>query len=89
MFLPVRCFSCGKVLAPYYEKYLELLEEGKTPGEALDELGIKRYCCRRTIMAHVELHQELLPYGENINRREALKKLVKQYYGKEGEDKGK
>jgi len=30
--------------------------ENKTPdGKILDELGLKRYCCRRMILSHVDL----------------------------------
>jgi len=33
-----------------YKKYKTLVEAGKTQKEALDELGIKRYCCRAKIL---------------------------------------
>jgi DNA-directed RNA polymerase subunit N (RpoN/RPB10) len=28
--------------------------------EAMDQLGLKRYCCRRMIMTHVDLIEKLL-----------------------------
>ena len=62
MIIPVRCFTCGKVIGSYYEKYKELLEEGLPPDEALDKLGLERYCCRRMIIAHVELIDEVIKY---------------------------
>ena len=62
MIIPVRCFTCGKVIGSYYEKYKELLEEGLPPDEALDKLGLERYCCRRMIIAHVELIDEVIQY---------------------------
>ena len=32
----------------------------KTPeGEAMDELGLIRYCCRKTMMTHIELVNEI------------------------------
>jgi DNA-directed RNA polymerase subunit N (RpoN/RPB10) len=41
-----------------------MLNEGKSPGEALDKLGLKRYCCRRVILGHVELIDDLLKYSQ-------------------------
>lgn len=54
MIIPVRCFSCGKPIGSLWEKYQKNLEEGKSKKEALDEVGAKRFCCRGTIMSHVE-----------------------------------
>lgn len=54
MIIPVRCFACGKVIGSFWEKYQKLLSEGKSIKDALDELGLKRYCCRGAIMSHVE-----------------------------------
>lgn len=54
MIIPVRCFSCGKVVGSLWEKYEQLLEDGKSKKEALDELKVERFCCRSTIMSNVE-----------------------------------
>lgn len=54
MIIPVRCFSCGKVIGSKWEKYQKLLEEGKSKKEALDELKIERFCCRGAVMSNVE-----------------------------------
>lgn len=53
--IPVRCFSCGAPVAAHYEKYKELVKSGKTKKEAMDAIGVKRYCCRRMLLAQVEL----------------------------------
>ncbi len=55
---PVRCFSCGAVIGHLYEKYLEGLKEGREPKDVLDELGIKRYCCRRMFLTHKSVIKE-------------------------------
>jgi DNA-directed RNA polymerase subunit N len=62
MICPVRCFSCGQVIANKYEKYKRLLDEGNTPEKALDLLGVKKYCCRRMLLTHVELIDDVINY---------------------------
>lgn len=53
MIIPVRCFTCGKVLASLFEEYKKRVYlEGEDAKKVLDELGVRRYCCRRTIISH-------------------------------------
>ena len=40
MLIPVRCWSCGKVIAHKYEEYRNALAEGKDAGEVLDDLSL-------------------------------------------------
>ncbi len=49
---PIRCFTCGKVIGDLFERYEEIAKE-KGSKEALDELGITRYCCRRMFLTYV------------------------------------
>lgn len=77
MIIPVRCFTCNKVLGDKWEYYKEKVEEYKNTGEIddgdvnndvvhtkdgqtkrgklLDDMGIKRICCRRHLLTHVDL----------------------------------
>jgi DNA-directed RNA polymerase subunit N (RpoN/RPB10) len=92
MLIPIRCFTCGKVIADKYEYYLkevEKLQKGEFPTESkkepeqnkakdkgkgkeqitpeykqfeslhtgpiLDKLGLNRYCCRRHMIATVDM----------------------------------
>lgn len=71
MLLPVRCFTCGHVIADKWEYYSKEVEKakGKTKadnedelafydkhhGKILDELGLTKLCCRRHMLGHVDL----------------------------------
>jgi DNA-directed RNA polymerase I, II, and III subunit RPABC5 len=60
MIIPIRCFTCGKIIGNKWETYIELLRCEYTEGDALDTLGLKRYCCRRMLLSHVDLIEKLL-----------------------------
>ena len=76
MIIPVKCFTCGMVLADKYRYYLEEVRKlklnkdididkvmyltkeykEKTPeGEVMDNLGLKKMCCRRHFLTHVDI----------------------------------
>lgn len=77
MIIPIRCFTCGKVIANKWNGYKKMVKENKkkmglpeegtilqvesesmpeTPeGKALNDLGLKRYCCRRMMLSHVDM----------------------------------
>ena len=63
MIIPVRCFTCGKPLGHLWEIFKERVLAGEDPGKVLDDLGVKRYCCRRVLLAHVELIDQLLMFS--------------------------
>ena len=60
MIVPVRCFSCGKVIGDKWEEFARRVKEGESSNEVLDSLGITRYSCRRMMVSHVEIIDELL-----------------------------
>ncbi|MEZ0319783.1 MAG: DNA-directed RNA polymerase subunit N [Pyrobaculum sp.] len=62
MIIPIRCFTCGKPLAHLYATFKRRVLSGEHPGEVLDSLGVTRYCCRRTLLAHVEWVDDVLVY---------------------------
>jgi DNA-directed RNA polymerase subunit N (RpoN/RPB10) len=76
MIIPIKCFTCGKVIANKYRYYCEEVRKrklakdmdvdkvlyltkefkDKTPeGEVLDELNMKKMCCRRHFLTHVDI----------------------------------
>jgi DNA-directed RNA polymerase subunit N len=63
MIIPVRCFTCGKVVGSYYEEYVRRMKAGEDPKAVLDTLGLERVCCRRMLLSHVEAIDEIAPFG--------------------------
>ena len=55
MIIPVRCVSCGKPIGHLWEKYQELIKKGTSKKDAMDEIGLERYCCRAAFLGHVDL----------------------------------
>ena len=44
--LPIRCITCGKVLADKWSRYEAMIEAGESYENALNKLGLNRICCR-------------------------------------------
>lgn len=59
MIIPVRCFSCGKVIGHLYADFKKRVEAGEDGKKVLDDLGLKRYCCRQLFLGHVDLLKEV------------------------------
>jgi len=55
MIIPIRCFSCGKPIAHFWEEYQKRVADGEEAVKVLEDLGIKRYCCRALMLGHVDL----------------------------------
>ena len=63
MIIPVRCFTCGKVIGDLFETYVQRLEMGEESAEVFNSLGLDRFCCRKTILCHADLVTEVISYG--------------------------
>jgi DNA-directed RNA polymerase I, II, and III subunit RPABC5 len=75
MIIPIRCFTCGNMLADKWRYYQRKVNEYRNreggqkgilyldtttlpvtaEGQALNELNVKRYCCRKHLLTHVDL----------------------------------
>ncbi len=69
MLVPVRCFTCGNLIADKFEDFQTKVQSGEEPAKVLDSLGISRYCCRRMLLTAVETIQQIIPFYEAIQRR--------------------
>jgi DNA-directed RNA polymerase subunit N len=64
MMIPIRCFSCGQVVADKWEEYNRRVNKDKEESaKVLEEIGVKRYCCRRMLMSHIDLIDEVINYS--------------------------
>jgi DNA-directed RNA polymerase I, II, and III subunit RPABC5 len=77
MIIPIRCFTCGKLIAHLWENYQQQLQtevnkltekyqetvDDQTvrsiESNILDQFNLKRYCCRRMILTHVDLSEKI------------------------------
>jgi len=62
MLIPVRCFTCGNLIADKYAEYSNRVKAGEEPAKVMDSLNVKRYCCRRMFISHVDIVQNVLRY---------------------------
>ena len=69
MLIPVRCFTCGNLIADKYEDFQNKIKSREEPDKVLDSLGVERYCCRRMLLTTVETIQQVIPFYEAIQRR--------------------
>ena len=69
MLVPVRCFTCGNLIADKFEEYKKRVGMGDKPAEIFDSLDIKRYCCRRMLLATLETIEQIIPFYESIYKR--------------------
>jgi DNA-directed RNA polymerase subunit N (RpoN/RPB10) len=69
LIIPVRCFSCGNLVGDKWEEFARRVKDGDEPRDVLDDLGMKRYCCRRMLISNVEVIDEFLKYAEVASKK--------------------
>ena len=69
MLIPVRCFTCGNLIADKFDDYQTKLKAGEDPEKVLNDLQINRYGCRRMLLTTVETIQQVIPFYESIQKR--------------------
>ena len=71
MIIPVRCFTCGKLVADRWEEFARRVKTGEQPKKVLDDIGMTRYCCRRMFISQVDVLDDLLRYSQVTAKRRA------------------
>ena len=69
MLIPVRCFTCGNLIADKFDDFQNKVKAGEEQEKILDSLGMERYCCRRMLLTTVESIQQVIPFYEAIQKR--------------------
>jgi len=64
MIIPVRCFTCGKLIGDKWEEFKTRVQEDEEACKILDDFGITRYCCRRMFLSHVEIIDDIIKFYE-------------------------
>ncbi|MEM2210318.1 MAG: DNA-directed RNA polymerase subunit N [Nitrososphaerales archaeon] len=71
MLYPIRCFTCGELIGDKFDEFRKRVSAGEKAAKVLDDLGLKRYCCRRMLLTSVDLSDQILPYFEALAERQA------------------
>jgi DNA-directed RNA polymerase subunit N len=50
--IPIRCITCNKVIAHLYQLFLNQINV-MHPHKVLNDLGIHKYCCRKTFITNI------------------------------------
>jgi len=61
--IPIRCFSCGKLIADKWEEFVERKEKGEDAQKILNDLKLTRYCCRRMLLSHRNMIDETIQFS--------------------------
>lgn len=64
MIIPVRCFTCGKVIGNLEKPFNDLKNAGMEIQNIYQELGIKKICCKRMLFTHVDVESQMAQYTE-------------------------
>jgi DNA-directed RNA polymerase subunit N len=56
-----------------WEEFTRRVKAGEDSRKVLDSMGVTRYCCRRMLLSHVEIIDEILRFYEEAAMRRRVK----------------
>ena len=62
MLIPVRCFTCGTSIGQHWLSYVESQRKSEEFSVFCSRSNLKRYCCRRMLLAHVDVARDIVEY---------------------------
>ena len=69
MLVPVRCFTCGNLIADKFNEFSKRVKDGEDSAKVMDSIGINKYCCRRMFISTVETIYQVIPYYVDLRRK--------------------
>ena len=69
LLIPIRCFSCGGLIADKLDELETRINKGENAKHVLDDLGVERYCCRRMLLSNANIIDEILKYHKGLAHR--------------------
>jgi DNA-directed RNA polymerase subunit N len=66
MIIPVRCFTCNKVIASKWTVHRRNLRDGMSMKASLDNIGFTRFCCRSMFISHVPMMERMLTHKQAV-----------------------
>ena len=60
--LPVRCFTCNLLIGHLWNDF-HARRHVEQPADIMDSMGITRICCRRMLLTHVPVIDDIITYG--------------------------
>lgn len=61
--IPPRCFTCNKVVGHIYPEFIRRKDHSGQYADLLNELDATRICCRRMLLTHVDIVDEICKYS--------------------------
>jgi DNA-directed RNA polymerase subunit N len=65
MLLPIRCFTCGKVIGRYAKAWDDHKNAGLEPASFFEKHGLSRFCCRKILLTTVDVTQWEPPFSSD------------------------
>ena len=80
MALPIRCFTCNKVIGQYETEYVSIMNDENQIHDFFKKHGITRFCCKRMFMTtcydihdkFIECNEDNLPSQVNIGEHKKI-----------------
>jgi len=79
--LPIRCFTCNKVLGRYNEVFEKFLENATDDfNQFFESMEIRRYCCKKIFMTHIDIFKDASQHVSDqitVHKGSSVTKILK------------